>query len=490
MRPTAKLLVYLMLACAFSAHAQVDSAKFVNKFNYGFELGGYFSVNDKIPFWQKSNKFGSVPQNGNSLYFRQVLMSKKDTTKRFFSADYCIDLVTIVGEKPLIILPEAFVGLNFGDLRLSGGRMKSIHGLVDTTLSSGSVTWSGNSLPLPEVRLSIPEYKRLFADWLSFKGHYSHGWFGEQTFVKGSFLHQKSLYARIGSPLSKIHFYGGVLHSVQWGGTPKYDAEGFGKLTDGKFPADWYTYGQVVIPYEAVVDTTLGYGGFETENRFGNHVSQIDLGMDFSVKNGKIMLYKNNIIETGRTLGSFSNLDDGLYGFSFHNYKEKAVFKKVVFEYLFSMNQGSYNALIARLLNKPLKDYGNNGFYFNHQQYLDGWSYETETIGSPFFVPDDELKLESSKGNFTFSNSNRLKVFYLATQMQLNSIGIVAKGSYSQNFGSIWFPVEPLNQLNTSFEFKVPLKAKNSFIKVDIGIDHGELIKDNYGINFAYQRFW
>ena len=86
----------------------MDSVQFKNKFHYGVELGSYFSINNKIPFWQKSNQFGAVPQNGNSLYFRQMVESSKDTSYKFFTVDYCLDLVTIVGEKPLIILPEAF----------------------------------------------------------------------------------------------------------------------------------------------------------------------------------------------------------------------------------------------------------------------------------------------------------------------------------------------------------------------------------------------
>ncbi len=484
-------LFTLLLVSTLSVYAQLDSAKLGNKFHYAFEVGGYFSLNNKIPFWQRSNQFGAVPQNGNSIYFRQMLESKKDTTGKFFSVDYCADLVTIVGEQPLIILPEAFLRFNLGAFSLTGGRIKSVHGLVDTTLSSGSVTWSGNSLPVPEVRLSIPEYRKLFVKWLGIKGHYSHGWFGKQTFVSDYFLHQKSLYGRIGSPQSKLHLYGGVLHNVQWGGKPTFQVnEEDIRLTEGVYASDWFAYKQVVVPYQALVDTTLGYANFEVENRFGNHVSQIDLGMDITFGKHKLMAYKNNIIETGRTLGSFSNLDDGLYGLSYENLKPKAVVKKVVFEFLHSMNQGSYNGLIARLLKKPLKDYGNNGFYFNHQQYLDGWSYQDETIGSPFFVPDDEIKVENSVGGYIFNNSNRLKVFYLASELQLNSIKILAKASYSDNNGSIWFPMESLKQLNTDFLFLIPMKSKNAFFKVDIGIDHGELIKDNYGINFAYQRFW
>jgi hypothetical protein len=225
--------------------------------------------------------------------------------------------------------------------------------------------------------LAIPEYRKLFVNWLAIKGHYSQSWFGIQTFVSDYYLHQKSIYGRIGLAQSKIHFYGGVLHNVQWGGRPTFDVnEEDIRLTNGKYASDWFTYKQVVVPYQALVDTTLGYAIFEVENRFGNYVSQIDLGMDITFGQNKLMAYKNNIIEKGRTLGSFSNLDDGLYGLSYESLKPKAVVKKVVVEFLHSMNQGSCNGLIARLLKKPLKDYGNNGFYFNHQQYLDGWSYQ------------------------------------------------------------------------------------------------------------------
>ncbi len=477
-------------------HAPKDSVDHSTKnirdrFSYSFETGAFYSINNSIPFWQKSNQFGAVPQKGNSLYFRQMIESKTDISARFFDADYCVDILTVVGSDTRLVIPEAFLKLHFGKLTLGGGRFKNVMGIVDTTYSSGSITWSGNSLPLPEIRLEIAQYQKLFVRWLGYKGHFTHAWFGNQTFVKGYYLHQKSLYGRIGSDKSKLHLYAGILHNVQWGGAPKYkvyDPDFI--LSDGKFPSDWFTFKQVVLPYKTLSDTTLGYGGFEVENRFGNHLSQIDLAADYYFGDKRIMLYKNNIIETGRTLGSFSNLDDGLYGFSYRNSNEKAFIRNLVVEYLFSMNQGSYNALIARLLKKPLKDYGNNAFYFNHQQYYDGWSYGDQTIGTPFFIPDKELVIQNNHGPAVFSNSNRMKVWYLATSLKLNSILLEAKGSYSQNYGSFLFPITSLNQLNTNFKFIFPLKTKNTFLNIQVGIDHGEYIRDNYGINVSYRRNW
>lgn len=70
------------------------------------------------------------------------------------------------------------------------------------------------------------------------------------------------------------------MHNVQWGGEPKFEGQNEFVYTDGKFPSDWYTCKQVVLPYAAVGDTTLGYAPYETENRFGNHIGQIDIGME------------------------------------------------------------------------------------------------------------------------------------------------------------------------------------------------------------------
>ncbi len=469
----------------------INTKSIKDRFGYTFETGAFYTINNSIPFWQKTNQFGAVPNNGNSLYFRQIIASKKDFNPGFFKFDYALDLMTIVGNDSRFILPEAYLKFQFGKIALKGGRIKSNFGLTDTTYSSGSMTWSGNALPLPEVRIEIAEYQKLFVRWLGYKGHFTHGWFGNQTYVRDYYLHQKSLYGRIGSNSSRLHLYAGVLHNVQWGGNPKIpltDPEF--TSTQGKYPSDWFTYRNVVLPLATLSDTTLGYSDFEIENRFGNHISQVDFGFDYAFKQYKMLVYKNNIIETGRTIGSFSNLDDGLYGFSLKALNHQSVFQNFVLEYLFTKNQGSYNALISRLLKKPRKDYGNVAFYFNHRQYFDGWSYNDATIGTPFMLPNKDLVIYNEYGANVFNNANRLRVVYLSTAFKISKMFIETRASYSKNYGSFWFPVNSLNQVNTNFKFSYPLKTKQTTLQIQVGIDHGEYIRDNYGFNLAYKRAW
>ncbi|SOE22761.1 Capsule assembly protein Wzi [Spirosomataceae bacterium TFI 002] len=483
--------IVLSLQC-FTALAQEDTTQIRKKFSYSFELGGYASINQELPFWLKSNQYGAVPKSANSTYFRQQIESKTDTSAKFFHVNYCVDIMTFVGNEAKLIIPEAFLDFRFGPLSISGGRIKGVMGLVDSTLSSGSITWSGNALPIPEVRIAIPEYRKFIFKWLAVKGHYSHGWFGDQVTVKNSFFHQKSLYARLGKPEKKIHLYGGLLHNAQWGGSPKYTLpEGDDRLTNGKFPQDWFTYGQVVFPYQARQDSSGTYGLFEETNRFGNHIGQFDLGGTIDFKNTLLTVYKQTIFETGVTFSSLTNTDDGLYGLSLKNKKEDAVFQKVVFEFLHTLNQGAYQSGLARLLKLEDRQYGWSTYYFNHMQYQDGWSFKGKGIGTPFAVPEEYIKVSKKTfGSEVFLNNNRIKVGYLGAQFKLNSILLQTRMSLSRNYGSQFVKYKPADQVSFLINSSIPLPKLKGILGVRIGIDQGELIKDNYGANISFRRNW
>lgn len=487
-----KIVGFCLLWVCFGAFSQSDSTQVRKKFQYTFELGTYASINQQLPFWLRSNQFGAVPENTNSLYFRQQIESKTDTTPKFFHINYCIDLMTVVGNEARVILPEAFVDLRFGAFSLSGGRFKNVFGLMDTTLSSGSITWSGNSLSPPEVRLSIPEYRKFLFKWLAVKGHFSHGWFGEQENVRESFLHRKALYARLGKPAKKVHLYGGILHNVQWGGKPKYELpEGDDRLTNGQFPQDWFTYGQVLFPYQSRNDSSGTYGLFEETNRFGNHIGQIDLGGTIRMKNSELMLYKQTIFETGATFSSLANTDDGIYGISLKGLNPTKTFQRFVVEFIHTMNQGGYQPGLARLIGLQDRQFGTETFYFNHMQYLDGWKYKGKSIGTPFLVADDQIKVENRRfGNDIFINNNRIKALYLGTILKLNSILIESRVSMSRNYGSQFDEIPPADQVSFVLKTCIPMPKLGGQLLFKVGIDQGELIKDNYGVNLAFRRSW
>ncbi len=472
--------------------AEYSSAFSQQKLGYDVEIGAYFATGDKVPFWLRSNQFGIPPDEPNTTLLRQRFYSKTDSVQKFISLDYSVELNVLSGTQTLVSLSEAYVQPKIGKIHLLAGRKKQIHGIGDSTLSSGSMTWSGNAQPIPEVQIGISEYQKLVFPWFFFKGHLTHGWFQEQTFVSDYFLHQKSLYFRIGKPQAKLKLYSGILHHVQWSGRPNYEVdENDGRFTNGKFPSDWFTYKQVFFPRAAVVDTTLGYGNFEVENRFGAHLGQIDFAAEINTEQFTMLGYRQIPVETGRTIGSLSNFDDGVYGLSVKNKKQDAFWNKLVVEYLFTLNQHSYHGLLARLLNRPFKEYMNDAFLFNHQQYSDGWSYNDRTIGSPFLIPQDELRIERQVGNETvFANNNRIRAFYVGFNGKINNIEITLRTSFSKNFGAITLPAEPADQNSYFFQAAIPLIRLGGSIRTAISLDQGDLIYDNYGVNISFCKSW
>lgn len=485
--------ISILLLVSTSLFAQ----KKKSNYHYRFEVGSYFSIDGKLPFWQANNQWGAIPDKANTLVVKQRVQKDYDSTSIFFKFGFGGEVMSVLGSQAKIMLPEYYINSKLGIFEICAGRKREVMGFVDSTLSSGSITWSSNAIPIPKVQIGIPNYTKLIFNWLSFKGTYAHGWFGNQTFVKNYFLHQKTLFFRLGKPNSKLKLHGGIIHNVQWGGTPKYDLPPTeDRFLNGKFPADWYTYGNVVIPFKKLWNSKDSlYNAFETANRFGNHVGSIDLGAEIDLRKAKILIYKQSIFDDGE-LFNLVNADDGLYGFSI-TAKNNSPFKKFVFEYLFTKNQGDYVAGLARLLNFKDRHPNNNNFYFNHAQYYDGWSYNRRTIGTPFMTPQENIRNENRIDNSSvFINNNKIVAFYGAIQNQIGKIGLVNRFSYSRNFGAFnnW-GIEDLNKLfvtqasySMSGIFYVP-KLKSD-ICINVGIDHGDLVKDNYGAYLSFVRKW
>lgn len=375
-------------------------------------------------------------------------------------------------------------------IRVWAGRKPQVMGLVDSLHSSGSITWSGNSLAIPQIALDMPDYYPIWHGKLAVKASFSHGWFGEQTYAERYFLHQKSIYFRLGNPSGRWRLYGGLLHHAQWGGNPTTATRPDDvRLFNGKFPGDAYTYSRVVLPLKSLVNTRPGYNPFELENRFGSHLGQVDLGAELSGEKGKALFYKQILFETGATFSSLSNIDDGLYGVVWQSKQPESPWKRITIEYLQTTNQGTYQPFLPRLLGLQDRHFGENNFYFNHQQYFDGWSYERRTLGTPFLIPEEKIRSNKASNNgFIFTNNNRVRMIYLGMIHQFSIVEVRSRLSFSRNFGSHWIPIPPSDQVSFGIETRMPMGK--SFLKAHFGLDRGDLIKDNVGFRVGMEKIW
>jgi hypothetical protein len=123
-------IFWLILVTACNAQQNLPK-----KFDYRFEIGSYFSITNKLPFWQSANQFGSIPSDLPAFLCRQSIKTHKDTLNRFFRFDYGFEAVTILGKNPQFLFPEGFLCTKLGKFELYAGRRKEIFGIVYTLIS-------------------------------------------------------------------------------------------------------------------------------------------------------------------------------------------------------------------------------------------------------------------------------------------------------------------------------------------------------------------
>jgi hypothetical protein len=446
----------------FNLFAQNSEIK--REIHYTAEAGTILSTNGETPFWLRANQYGTVPNQSPIFTLRGSVSSdyKKAVTKEDqyklskFDWGYGLNIVGNVGKENQFLIPEAYLKAKYGAFEIYAGRRKEIVGLVDTALSSGSYIWSGNALPMPKVQISTPNFVPLgfTGGFLSFKGSYAHGWFeNSRTDVKNFYLHQKTLYFRLGKPNWKSHFYGGFNHQVQWGGELLYPDPKNRSGIDGKVGSGFNDYINVVTgrSLASVGDTTKN-GGNDAFNRSGNHLGTIDFGFDIDTKGFTALIYRQSIYDDG-SLAYLNNISDGLNGISVSIKKTSDPtirIQKIVVEYLNTSSQGG--AAGGEETNSRLRGQDN---YFNNGIYRNGWIYNHQTIGTPF------INSLFSQNHENLTNT-RVENFYFGLSLFVNETPILARFSCTNNYGTYGLPVNQISK--SSLLLKSSFKVLNSWI--------------------------
>jgi len=452
------------------------------------EIGTYIGTNSTTPFWLRANQFGVVPlampgfAGRLGMVYESYVPSDTSKTKRSkirWGAGAETVLNTGRGDTK-VFLPEAYVKVRWKSLEFWGGRRKEILGIVDTTLSTGSFTWSGNALPVPKIQLGFPDYVPLkfLKSFVAIKGFYSHGWYNT-PYIQNAYLHQKTLYGRFGKPNGKFNMQLGVVHSVTWAGEADYLKDSplaiDGKLTDNFGD---YLWGVVIGKIPKVYRNTR-FTNFDGENRVGNHVGQYDLAFEYKLDKSKLLLYHNHPFEDGSGL-QLQNIPDGLYGFSWKRHPAGKSFvqvRGVLLEYMFSKDQSGAG------FDVPGTRFKGNDNYFDHAQYREGWSYFGKGMGTPFIPPTSEINQEQYGGGEFFSD-NRVVVYHAGLEGTVSgAIQWRTKISYSSNFGTNNRPFEPTaKQFSYLLQVDAPiLKWGDTRLITKLAIDQGDLYPSSVG---------
>jgi hypothetical protein len=445
--------------------------------HFNIEAQSIYTSKDQVPFWVRSNQYGSIPLSGPSSSF--ISRFRKDynpNSKGHINFGLGFEARASLGNASQALITEAYGKVKLGVFEFIGGRSKDVTGLVgDSSLSSGSFSISGNALGVPKVQFSIPEYYSLplFNKLLAIKGGLAHGWLGDvpmNGYIVESlptFFHQSSLYGRIGRPSWKLKLYIGINHQAFWGSSRAYYRPGHFNFS-------------LLQEYWAVVTSQV------VENsRIGNHLGSVDLGLDYQFNGFILKAYRQNIYDY-KALFRLANLKDGLNGLTIVNTKP-------------SKNGLHWKSILIELLYTKSQAFAPENYYINHQ-YPEGWSYHRTNLGSPFITSRQYLRENLSSLTSGYFVNDRVRVFHSGIEGSLNHIFFATKVSYSKNYGrhkssagpnkldnnSIGNPTEQimfhgLTQLSTYLECRKTFKNKVT-AGLMLALDHGKLLYNSKGL--------
>jgi hypothetical protein len=490
--------------------SQKAFAQKVNGVHAEIELQTIGTTNGVVPFWLRSNQFGSIPLSGFSQSFigrinREYKSQKETDTSinkmKLIDWGFGLEARGNAGNSINGQIIEAYGKARLSIFQLKIGRTKDVMGLNgDTTLSSGNFAVSGNALGIPKVEISVPEYWRIpiFDGLFSFKGNFLHGWVGQTRILDSipslppnkevfyindntpkTYLHQKSLYVKLGKEHWKLNLFGGFSHNVYWGNEKEAYGDNF-KLS----PAETFFY----------VATGKAYGtkGVPT-SKIGNQLGSIDLGADYKFSKINIFVYRQFFYDVG-ALSKLANVADGLTGVTITNKNLKPTrggfqWKKFLLEYFYSKNQAGYP------WSTPTKSGDED--YYNNFYYRQGWSYDKMGLGNPLITPLSNAKSGQISREIEYFINNRVVAVHMGAMFKINEWDIQGKATYSRNYGTfgtsiygnstgeirtqpISTPFVPVTQISLYLDAMKPLK-NNYSVGFSAAIDKGNLLNNSIG---------
>lgn len=494
------LIVIFILTSLSISYGQTPSIK------YELEAHASGTTNHIVPFWMRSDQFGSVPIPGASASFIGRIIKEYqvvDTVKKLIDWGFGFEGRTNIGKGSNAVIIEAYSKIRLGIFQLKAGRTKDVMGLNgDTTLSSGNFAISGNALGIPKVEISIPNYWRLpiLGGIFSVKGNFAHGWLGRTKILDSlslenpgkkdlvfytnnnnpdTYFHQKSFYLRLGKPHWKLNLIGGFNHQVFWGN----ETAAYGNS---------YKLSSAETFYYVAIGKAYGAPGIP-RSKIGNQIGSIDVGAKYDFKRINVFLYRQTFYDVG-ALSKLANLKDGINGIYIENKQKSKLtgfnWKKLLFEFIYSKDQAGYP------WSKPTASGDED--YYNNYYYVKGWSYKGYALGSPLFTEKTNAKIGQATRPADYFINNRIIALNLGFSGSFKDFQITSKVSYSHNYGTFGTSIYgnstghtrypqsenlfvPVKQLSLYLESSKQIRNGYNFA-IATSFDQGKLLNNSIGI--------
>lgn len=447
--------------------ANGTKAQIVKLPSYLLETGGIVSTGRQSPFWLVSNQFGRQSTKSASGFLSARFETSGDTSKGF-DYNYGLEIVDRFDGDNTFWIHQAYFKARLHFLYLRAGKCEESYGIQDSMLSSGSALWSDNSRPMPKIVLGSNGFVNVpfTKGYVQLNGMLSHGWFGNDGYVKNVYLHHKYLYIKLGGKLP-VNISWGLHHYAMWGGTDPV----LGSLPDG-----WDAYRRVFFNHRGNAENPNTPVN-DTLNRLGNHLGSRNYAIDIKLKPVSVSLYYQTIFEDNSGYKRHF-MPDGLWGIALNSHMDSKIVYKLLYEYFNSDYQSG---------GIKYEDDGTTVVddYFNNYLYQSGWTYHGYTIGSPLITsPVLHNKKRTGIAN------NRVKAHHIGIAGKVKIINYKILATWSRNFGTYGNPFPETRYSKSVFlQFSNDYERTKGFETVlQLGFDIGDMYGNNMGIGIIVRK--
>ena len=489
------------------------TSRIQRKLEFKLEALGNAGSGDFAPFWHTSGRQGLSPTNNSGFMLDLGLDGGMRLPSQFYF-NYGIDIAVAANYQSDFYLQQTYIDAGYKWFDLSIGAKEHWGELANNRLSSGSLTWSGNSRPIPQIRLEVPEFTRLgiLGRLVSLKGHIAYGWYMDSSwradraaiyskppkYTERILHHGKSFFLRIGdAERFPLEFTAGLEMYAQFGGTRhNMQSTSADPLVESyEFPHDFKAYMKVFLPVNKA-------GGQTGDN--GNTLGSWHFAFDLTMSKWKYRMYYEHFYEDHSSMlgieyksdangqkefisyGLRRNWFDGLFGFEL-NVPDGLPFKDIVFEVL---NTRGQCGPVYRYPNEAILQAvdGRDNMYCH--EFYKSYSYYGYANGTPILVSP----LYNKDGNLSFK-SNRVLMFHLGIDGTIShgfSYRILA--SHTSHWGTYDYPLNEREEITSVLMECMYQSGKIKDWQIGLSVaadfDSGNLTGDNRGVMIKIAKLW
>lgn len=469
----------ILFSTSLNGFAEVCKLEKQDSLEYLLETRATFSGGDYTPFWLVSNLQGLGSIEKNNGFVRGAIFKKMDKSQRF-SWGAGLDLVGGWNLTAPFSIHHAYAEVKYRSIGVLLGSKEIWGEFNNPEISSGNLFYSGNAMPVPQLRAGIFDYADFWGakGWFAVKGYIAYGMFSDSNWQKSwvapdskhtsdVLYHSKGLWIRGGNTnVFPLQGEIGIEMATQFGGKSYKD----GQIV--KMPHGFKDWLKALFPTYGKRDTFNG----EQTTIEGNMLGAYNIVMSWLPEaDWGIKAYYEHYFEDQSQMTFEYGWKDGLYGIEAQLPANRIV-SSVVYEYLYTKDQtGAVNHDSTSEIPEQISGRDN---YYNHSVYQ-GWQHWGMGIGNPLVLSP----IYNSDRSLSF-RTTRVEAHHLGfSGNPTPEINYRVLLSYSRNWGTYAYPLPEIeDNFNSLVEISwKPSKFDGWYLKGALAFDSGDLIGKSFG---------